>query len=129
MSCLSANITRKGNPISLRITNTSEMVLASITSAWHVITATFSVVCSLPLANVTRMGSPISSKVTSAYENLFASVTKKENGISVNLSMVCSLSKVAEYLRVSPSDIQWITDDIGVFFDVESNTKWIVTTD
>lgn len=129
MSCLNTKITRKGNPISLRITNTSKNLLASITSAWHVMTATFSVVCSLPLANVTRMGSPMSSKVTSAYERLFASVTKQENGISIKLSMVCSLSKVAEYLRVSPSDIQWITDDIGVYFDVESNVKWIVTTD
>ena len=33
------------------------------------------------------------------------------------------------FLRVSPDEPQWITDDMGVDFRVESNTDWIVETD
>jgi Trp operon repressor len=129
MSCLNANITRGSNAMSLNVTAVNENLLANVTNKEDGMFVKLSVVCGHPLANITRGSNAMSFRVIKANENLFASVTKKENGISVKLSMVCSLSKVIEYLRVSPSDIQWITDDIGVYFDVESNVKWIVTTD
>ena len=28
------------------------------------------------------------------------------------------------YLRVSPNEVQWITDTVGAIFEVESNTDW-----
>ena len=47
----------------------------------------------------------------------------------VRCSIVCSLSEVIDFLNVTPTDVQWITDDMGVYFDVESNVDWIVLTD
>ena len=48
------------------------------------------------------------------------------NGISASVSIVCSLKEFVEMLKVSPQEIQWITDDVGVYYEVESNVKWIV---
>ena len=39
-----------------------------------------------------------------------------------------SVSEMVDFLRVTPTEIQWITDDMGVFFDVESNVDWIIVT-
>ena len=44
----------------------------------------------------------------------------------VRCGIVCSLTDII--LNVTPDEIQWITDDTGVFFDVESNVEWIVLT-
>lgn len=48
--------------------------------------------------------------------------------LNVRCSIICSLSEVIEFLKVTPSDIQWITDDMGVFYEVESNVDWIIVT-
>lgn len=48
--------------------------------------------------------------------------------LNVRTSIVCSLSEVVDFLRVTPAEIQWITDDMGVFYDVESNVDWIIVT-
>lgn len=48
--------------------------------------------------------------------------------LSVKCSIVCTLVQIKEWLNVTPAEIQWITDDIGVFYDVESNVDWIVVT-
>ena len=56
-----------------------------------------------------------------------SNVIKKH--LDINCSIVCSLEQIKLYLDVTPADIQWITDDIGVYFDVHSNTDWIITTE
>ena len=33
-------------------------------------------------------------------------------------------STTDNYLRVSPNEVQWITDTVGAIFEVESNTDW-----
>ena len=43
--------------------------------------------------------------------------------VNVSGSVVCVKPP---YLIVSPNEVQWITNDIGVFYDVQSNTTWIV---
>lgn len=48
--------------------------------------------------------------------------------LRINCGIICSVNNYNEYLRVSPKDIQWITNDIGVFYTVESNTDWVVVT-
>lgn len=49
--------------------------------------------------------------------------------IRAECSIICSLNQIYEWLRVTPAEIQWITDDQGVFFDVDTNTEWRVYVD
>ena len=51
----------------------------------------------------------------------------KSERLQIRCGVVCTVSDFY-YLNVSPSDVQWITDDIGVFFDVESNVEWRILT-
>ena len=56
------------------------------------------------------------------------SAADSDKHIGVRCSIVCTLSEVVGYISVTPKEIQWITDDVGVFFDVESNVDWIIVT-
>lgn len=58
---------------------------------------------------------------------LVASVDDAESHLKVKLSIVCSLAEIRDFLHVTPKDIQWITDDMGVYYDVYTNLEWIVT--
>lgn len=60
-------------------------------------------------------------------EQLKAIVDNMTKPIMASVSVVCSLSDFY-YMNVSPNEVQWITDDTGVFFDVESNVQWIIVT-
>lgn len=46
--------------------------------------------------------------------------------LKATVGIVCTLSEVKKWLKVSPDEIQWITDDMGVYFDVVSNVAWQV---
>jgi hypothetical protein len=48
-------------------------------------------------------------------------------GLKVMLSIVGSITELGKYLEVSPEEIQWITDDTGIYYDVYSNVNWIIT--
>lgn len=52
-------------------------------------------------------------------------VTPHITGISVKCGIVCSLADVL-YVRVSPQEVQWITEDEVIVYNVESNTNWII---
>lgn len=52
-------------------------------------------------------------------------VTPHITGISVKCGLVCSLADVL-YVRVSPQEVQWITEDEVIVYNVESNTNWII---
>lgn len=106
-SCLSATISRIGNGINARIQN----VMGSCLSA-----------------TISRVGSGISARIQNFCSTLGVSVADSEKHIKVRCSIVCTLSEVVGYINVTPKDIQWITDDMGVFYDVESNVDWIIVT-
>ena len=81
------------------------------------------------LPAISRIGDGIKASVqsiTEPIEMLLSDAVEKH--LHVRCSIVCSLSEITDYLNVTPNDIQWITDDIGVFFDVESNVDWIIVT-
>lgn len=49
--------------------------------------------------------------------------------LDVACRLICSVSDLANWLRVTPEEVQWITDDMGVYFDVVSNVEWTVVID
>lgn len=49
--------------------------------------------------------------------------------LNVKCNIVCTLKEVINRLSVTPSDIQWITPDYGIMYEVESNTDWIIIVD
>lgn len=78
-------------------------------------------------ASVSRIGEGIEASVKNLTQPLVASLADTViEHLKVSCSIVCSLVDVDDYLNVSPNEIQWITDDIGVFFNVESNVDWEV---
>jgi hypothetical protein len=80
-------------------------------------------------ATISRIGSGMSVDIDKATPPFLATaVDTIKKHLSVRTSIVCSLSEVVDFLRVTPTEIQWITDDMGVFFDVESNVDWIIVT-
>lgn len=79
-------------------------------------------------AKVTRIGEGLLAQAKDVSRRLFAK-TSCLSGLDVRCSVVCSLVDVGHYLDVTPAEIQWITDDIGVFFDVESNVEWKILID
>ena len=90
--------------------------------------------------NISRLGNGIDIHTKKASEDMSLNVSLRgalskikaflsSEGIKVRCSIVCSVTEIFDYLNVTPNEVQWITDDVGVFFDVESNVQWIVTTD
>ena len=102
-SCLNASITRIGKGIVASLTDVATHLLPSI-----------------------RYKGGIIARVKSNTEGIKVSANDIAKHLNARVGIVCSLNK-EEYLRVSPNEIQWITDNVGVFFDVESNTNWLVT--
>ena len=50
----------------------------------------------------------------------------RSGGINVSVGLVCDVG-VIRYLHVLPEDIQWITVDTSIDYNVLSNTDWNVT--
>ena len=71
----------------------------------------------------------LSINLSRAVGGLSIKPSRAGGGLVARCSIVCSLAHVADFLEITPTEIQWITDDIGVFFDVQSNVEWIITTD
>lgn len=46
-----------------------------------------------------------------------------QSRMSVTLCTVCYIDRML-YLRVSPADPVWVTEDIPALFEVHSNTSW-----
>ncbi len=74
------------------------------------------------------VGSCLSATIKRIGRGLSVDASRVTNPLKVRASIVCSISEVVDFLRVTPTEIQWITDDMGVFFDVESNVDWIIVT-
>jgi hypothetical protein len=105
MSCINVNIECKNECLSVAATSIGEKLKALVTAA--------------PCINaIVTIPETINCKVTNAVQDF----------LKIRCSIVCSLAEIADYLEVTPEEIQWITDDMGVFYDVQSNVEWIVVT-
>lgn len=78
---------------------------------------------------LTRLGSQLSASY-SRIGGLKVAIEDavRDGHLIARYGIVCAVEAVNDYLRVSPAEVQWITDDIGVFYDVEANVKWVVET-
>jgi hypothetical protein len=61
-------------------------------------------------------------------EELTANASILGQRLTGTVSIICSLADFVAILKVSSDEVQWITDDMGVYFEVESNVEWIVLT-
>ena len=75
---------------------------------------------------VESLSKPIVPSLKLSVKPLSLSIADSTPHFNLTCSVVCSLENTV-WLRVTPEEVQWITDDIGVFYDVESNTSWTVT--
>ena len=79
--------------------------------------------------NATLASGVLTAIASDASAHLKVRASRIGSNLIVRCSVVCSLSEFAKWLNVSPSEVQWITDDVGVFYDVKSNVEWIITID
>lgn len=61
-------------------------------------------------------------------DRLNTTTSRLGDRFEATVSIICSIEEFKAILKVSPDEIQWITDDKGVFFEVESNVEWIILT-
>ena len=81
---------------------------------------------------VQRIGAQMSAyveKTTPTLSVVNATCSLIRERLKASVSIVCTLSEAKKWLEVSPLEVQWITDDMGVYYDVVSNVEWIITTD
>ena len=71
------------------------------------------------LSDIEGVGFGLISGITSAAAGHVGGIK------SAACSLVCSLDGTV-YLRVRPEDVQWITMEMGIDYDVISNTNWNV---
>ena len=48
--------------------------------------------------------------------------SRRLGGINVRTSLICSIG--GNYLRVTPTEIQWIDVNCDALYDIETNTMW-----
>ena len=92
-------------------------------------------ISSSPIFEVTRIGEHIEGIITPLInplkvyipqiEELQINIDSYINRIKANFSIVCSINDTP-YLKVSPEDIQWISPDYYLVYEVKSNTDWII---
>lgn len=46
--------------------------------------------------------------------------------INVRCGLMCTAEELNYYLNVTPEAHQWITVDIDITYNIESNTNWII---
>lgn len=77
---------------------------------------------------MTIIGGNVNATINMANKELVAIVSDVSSRLKTRCSVICSINDLSTYLNVSPEEIQWITEDVGVVYNVESNTNWIVVT-
>lgn len=103
MSCISVKINRISNSPIFEITRIGESIKGEIT----------------PLID------PLIIKHSILRENVNINIKAILTTIKVNCSIVCNVSKDA-YMKISPSEVQWLSPDWYIVYEVKSNTDWIV---
>lgn len=61
-------------------------------------------------------------------EPLSVAIDNASTPLKVRCSIVCSLKELRNYLFVSPEEVQWITQEYGIVYDVFSDADWIILT-
>lgn len=61
---------------------------------------------------------------TARLERIAASLARLE-GVTADVNLVCYIGGIL-YLRVTPKELQWVTEDMAAVYSVESNTNWNV---
>lgn len=84
-----------------------------------------SLVQDIQSCKVVRVAEELKVK-SSMMKSLQVETSRLNQSLDIDCRLVCSLSDLAAWLRVSPDEVQWITDDMGVYFDVMSNVDWVV---
>ena len=116
MSCITLSCYRIGDGISASSSRVGEGVAASVS---------FFPVASYDL---NMIGEGIDAYASLIGDRLAGMLSRVGDGIKASVSIICSLSDFRAFLNVSPEEVQWITDEIGIFYDVESNVEWVVLT-
>lgn len=119
MACINVNIQELSSRINVLVRRISDKINVAVANVSHKLSTKVS-------DTVNRHLSFVALKVSAPLDVSIVDTVKKH--LKVRISIVCTLAEVAAYLNVTPSDIQWITDDRGVYFDVESNVEWIIVT-
>lgn len=102
MSCINVNIQRENTSPILKIYKLNESIEGVITCF-----------------------NTISGKIFLDQKFINANILPKVTNININCSIVCSISN-DEYLRVSPEEVQWLSPDWYIIYEVKSNTDWII---
>lgn len=74
-----------------------------------------SALVSVPLAVDTAIAKGMQIEATGIRDNL-----------KITARLLCAVTDIAAWLRVTPDEIQWITEDKGATFEVVSNLDWVV---
>lgn len=116
MACITGSVTNVSNGINASVVNLGGVLTAYQQGYEH---AKVSVNNLNPLiyATTNRVG-----------EEMTADTSRLGDRLTGTVSIICSLADFVAILKVSPDEVQWITDDMGVYFEVESNVEWIVLT-
>ena len=114
--CLSVSVTKKEKSLEASISLASDSVSAKI----------LGLVGQCLSVSVTKKEKSLEASVSLASDSVSAKILLLRENLKVRCSIVCSLAEMVEYLKVSPEEVQWITDEVGVFFDVRSNVEWKV---
>lgn len=67
----------------------------------------------------------ITNEVCEELGCLKAQVERRTSPMVVTFGIVCTRSEIA-LLEVSPEDVQWITLDMGVVYEVTSKVSWTI---
>lgn len=65
----------------------------------------------------------ITNEVCETYGCLKTQVERRTMPMVVTLGIVCTRSEIA-LIEVTPEDVQWITPDMGVVYEVTSRVSW-----
>lgn len=65
--------------------------------------------------------------VEASLQNLQVKVNTKDlsSRLNIRCSVVCSIAELP-YLRVTPTEVQWVTPDNDIIYYITSNTDWVV---
>ena len=80
-------------------------------------------------ASVSSVGKSIKATSSLKRDKLSVSAARLGERFKATVSIICSLAEFVAFLEVSPDEIQWITDDLGVYYEVKSNVEWIINVD
>jgi hypothetical protein len=80
-----------------------------------------------PSLSIKRIGEGLIARAQLGHSLLSVRAADIAPHPSIRCSIVCTVDEVFR-LRVSPTEVQWISPEYGVVYDVQSNVEWIIIT-